>query len=261
MSEIGSILAYLTYWLRAKTKHGVHSPFVFNLLTSVIKINKTYYAYESIERIRAEMLHNKNFVEVVDLGAGSTHLTSNKRKIAAIAKHSLKSPKYGQLLFRLVDHFQPRVSLELGTSLGITTLYIAAANKKARVISIEGSQAIANVAIQNFKKMDATNIKLVVGNFDDTLTNELKNIKQLDLVFFDGNHRKEPTLRYFEQCLQLAHNDSVFIFDDIHWSDEMEEAWKIIKQHKQITLTIDLFFLGLVFFRKEQVKEHFVLKF
>ncbi len=261
MSKIGSILAYLTYWLHAKTKHGVHSPFVFNLLTSVIKSNKTYYAYENIERIRAEMLRDKNFLEVVELGAGSTHLTSNNRKIAAIAKHSLKSPKYGQLLFRLVDHFQPRVSLELGTSLGITTLYMAAANKKASIISMEGSQAIADVAIQNFKKMNAKNIKPVVGNFDDTLTTELAKINQLDFVFFDGNHRKEPTLRYFEQCLQLAHNDSVFVFDDIHWSDEMEEAWEIIKQHKRVTLTIDLFFLGLVFFRKEQVKEHFILKF
>jgi predicted O-methyltransferase YrrM len=261
VSKIRSVFRYFNYLFRAKTKHDVHSPFVFDLLTKVIQNRERYTIYEHFEKLRFELLNDYQSIKVTDLGAGSTTLKINDRRITDIARHSLKSPKYSQLLFRLVNHFQSQTILELGTSLGVTTLYLAAANTQANVVTIEGSEAIAELARQNFIKSDAFNIQLVVGNFDEVLQTELKKIKQLDFVFFDGNHRKAPTLSYFEQCLQYAHNNSVFIFDDIHWSDEMEQAWEQIKQHPQVTITIDLFFIGIVFFRKEQVKEHFVLMF
>lgn len=207
------------------------------------------------------MLNDDTILQVNDLGAGSAVLKTKTRKISSIARYSLKSAKYSQLLFRLVNHFQPQTILELGTSLGITTLYLAKATPQAKVLSIEGSEGIAERAKQNFKKLQVTNIQLITGNFDNVLQTQLKELNQLDFVFVDGNHRKAPTLRYFEQCLAYAHNDSVFVFDDIHWSDEMREAWALIKNHERVTLTIDLFFIGLVFFRKEQVKQHFILRF
>ncbi|MBI2269717.1 MAG: class I SAM-dependent methyltransferase [Bacteroidetes bacterium] len=261
MSKIRTGISYFKYLLRAQTKHDVHSPFVFNLLTTVIQNNELYYLYGSIEKLRNELLNDPVEVQVTDLGAGSVVLKTGTRKISDITRHSLKSAKYSQLLFRLVNHFKPNTILELGTSLGITTLYMAIASSQTRVVSIEGSKTIAQYAKQNFEKLNIKNIQLTVGNFDDVLQSRLNELKHVDLVFFDGNHRKEPTLRYFGQCLQCAHNDSVFIFDDIHWSVEMEQAWEYIKKHDRVTLTVDLFFIGIVFFRKEQVKEHFVLRY
>lgn len=269
MSKVRTAISYLKYFFRAQTKHDIHSPFVFNLLTTVIQNNELYYLYGPIEKLRNELLNDPAEVKVADLGAGSVVLKTSTRKISDIARHSLKPAKFGQLLFRLVNHFKPNTILELGTSLGITTLYMAMANSQTRVVSIEGSETIAQYARRNFEKLGIKNIQLTVGNFDDVLQSQLNGLNQLDgsasltasLVFFDGNHRKEPTLRYFEQCLQYANNNSVFVFDDIHWSEDMEQAWECIKKHERVTLTIDLFFIGIVFFRKEQVKEHFVVRF
>lgn len=207
------------------------------------------------------LLGNKRTIEVKDFGAGSSVLKTNTRKVKDIVRHSAKPAKYAQLLFRLVNYFQPKTILELGTSLGISTLYLAMANSKTKVISIEGSETIATLARENFKLLNVENIELIIGNFDKVLPAQLQKINCADFVFFDGNHRKTPTLSYYEQCLHYAHNNSVFVFDDIHWSQEMEEAWQTIKQHPRVTITIDLFFMGLVFFKTEQAKEHFVLRF
>src|SRR5262249_27487483 len=106
------------------------------------------------------------------------------------------------------------------------------------------------------------NIQVITGNFDDTLTGMLQQLPMVDLAFLDGNHRLEPTLRYFEQVVSKVHEASVIILDDIHWSEEMEQAWKKIQQHPAVTCTIDLFFIGLVFF-KEDIKttQHFTIRF
>jgi predicted O-methyltransferase YrrM len=160
----------------------------------------------------------------------------------------------------MVNYFKPKEILELGTSLGITASYLASANKGPQVTTLEGAATISTLAQQTFNAQQLTNIKLITGNFDDTLKDAVT--KNYDFVFIDGNHRKEPTLRYFQQLLSCVHNNSVMVFDDIHWSKEMEGAWEEIKNHSSVTLTVDLFFIGLVFFRKEQKeKEHFVLRF
>ncbi len=254
-------LKYLKYQLFADTKYKVHSPFVFELLTEVIQHKDAYYAYQDIERLRQQLLSSKATITVNDLGAGSRVFKSDQRKVSAIAQHSLAPPKYAQLLFRLVNHFKPQTLLELGTSLGITTLYLAAPNSKATVYTHEGCAATLEVAQQNFDQMQQQNIVAVQGNFNDTLPQTLQQLQQLDFAFIDGNHSKAPTLAYFEQCLTKVHNNSVLVFDDIHWSAEMEAAWHIIQQHPTVTVTIDLFRMGLVFFRKEQEKEHFTIRF
>src|ERR1035437_3856049 len=229
------------------------------MVNEVIYKKGSYYAYEKIEQLRRKLLVSLKQIEVTDFGTGR----SGKRTISEIAERSLKSAKYGQLLFRLAYHFKPSTILELGTSLGISTAYLASANPNAKVITIEGCPNIASEAKNNFEILGLNNIKSVVGNFDEILPAVLCQLPIADcqLVFFDGNHRKKPTLKYFTKCLEHAGNDSVFIFGDIHWSDEMEEAWEEIKSHSQVTVTIDLFFLGLVFFRKEQAKEDFIIRF
>jgi predicted O-methyltransferase YrrM len=262
VGTIKKAFAYLSYLVRAESKHGVHSPFVFDLFTMVISNKEDYYSYGVVEDLRAELLADNSELSVTDLGAGSAVFKSNKRRISDIARHSLMPAKYGQLLFRLVNFFQPEIILELGSSLGVTTLYLALANKGASIVSIEGSDEIRARAKQNIEELNAGNVQLVQGDFAAVLNEVLPKLNRLDFVLFDGNHRKFPTLAYFEKCLEFAHTDSVFVFDDIHWSDEMLEAWEIIKMHERVTLSIDLFFMGIVFFRVEQKeKEHFVLRF
>lgn len=201
-------------------------------------------------------------IEVEDFGAGSAISKTKNRTVADIAKHAAKNKKLAQLLFRIADHYQPKTMIELGTSLGISSAYLASACPNAKLFTIEGSAAIAGIAKKNFQFLGLHNIESITGNFDDVLTGVLKKISRIDLVFIDGNHRKDPTIKYFSQLIDHSSPSSLFIFDDIHWSGEMEQAWEIIKQNEKVTLTIDLFFIGLVFFRQDfKAKQHFTIRF
>lgn len=253
------LFKYLNYLLSSNNAHGIHSPFVFALYNDVVNKKGNYYAFDKIEQLRKKLLASTKEIEVTDLGAGK----SGKRTIYEIAGRSAKSRKYCELLFRLVYHFKPNTILELGTSLGISTSYLASADPNAKVTTIEGCSNIATEAQKNFESLDLKNIRSIVGNFGTVLPDVLSELQTPDslLVFIDGNHRKEPTLNYFRQCIAHGNNDSIFIFDDIHWSNNMEEAWEEIKAHPQVTVTIDLFFLGIVFFRQEQAKEDFTIRF
>lgn len=255
------ITAFLRYLLFAKNEHSIHSPFVFELYTKVIRNVTNEPVFQNIEAIRAQMKKSTQEIEVVDYGAGSRVSNSPRRKIATIAKNAQKTPKFSQLLFRLIQHFQPEVVFDLGTSLGITTLYEAKAAPQSRIYSFEGCPQTAQVASKNLKSLQAFGVELIIGNLDETLRNQTQKVSKIDFAFFDANHRYEPTVRYFAQCLEKAHEGSVFVFDDIHWSSEMEKAWIEIQAHPSVMLTIDLFYVGLVFFGNKQPKQHFVLRF
>ncbi|HFA49390.1 MAG TPA: class I SAM-dependent methyltransferase [Bacteroidetes bacterium] len=251
---------FLKYYLRAKTRYNVHSPFVFEFTEAVLEDDRWFYAFDEIEAVRDYMLKDKRTIRVKDMGAGSKVENKKERSIASLARHSANQPLPCQYLFKIVNLYKPETMLELGTSLGISTNYQAAAARNSKMITIEGCPQTAHLATGNFKMMKTKNVKLLQGSFDDLLPKALKDLGRLDYLFVDGNHRKEPTLRYFEKCLEHAHPGSVFVFDDIHWSAGMEAAWEEIKQNPKVTLTIDLFFFGVVFFRKEQQrKEHFIL--
>ncbi len=255
---------YIHYYFTASNGkgHGIHSPFVFDFIKNVLNDKKKDQSYAAIEKIRNELLHDKRVVDVEDFGAGSIAVPFRKKRIADITRSFLKSKKLAQLLFRIVQYFQPQNIVELGTSLGITTAYIANANKTSEVFTLEGAKNIADIAQENFLKLDVQNVIQVQGNFDDTLPQLLSKIQKVDFAYVDGNHRKEPTLHYFDQLTNKSTQSTIFIFDDIHWSKEMEEAWKQIQQHNDVTLTIDLFFIGLVFFKKDfKAKQHFVIRF
>lgn len=256
---------YLRYYLEAANGkgHGVHSPFVFKLITEVLNDNRTYYCYNAIETLRNQLLNDSSKIIIEDFGAGSRVEKTKERSINAIAQSSLKPKKFSQLLFRIAHYLQPQHILELGTSLGITTAYLSSACPKANLITMEGANTVATIAQSNFERLNLQNISIVPGNFDDTLSEVLKNkIPQVDFAYIDGNHRFAPTCNYFEQIIQHSHNDTCIILDDIHWSAEMEQAWDYAKNHPAVTLTIDLFFIGLVFLRREQKEtEHFIIRF
>jgi predicted O-methyltransferase YrrM len=263
-SPIIAVYKYVQYFLKAKNGkgHGIHSPFMFNFITHVLNDNKHYEPYQKIEIIRKQLLNNSQVLDVEDFGAGSKLKLTKQRKVKDIAATSLKSKKFAQLLFRIVQYYQPKNIVELGTSLGITTAYLASGNNTAQIITMEGSSAIASVAKENIKKLFLQNIQLVQGNFDETLTPTINSINKIDLAFLDGNHRYLPTIQYFNTLLPKLHKESIVILDDIHWSKEMEQAWEEIKHHNAVTLSIDLFTIGIVLFKEEfKTKQHFIIKF
>jgi predicted O-methyltransferase YrrM len=255
---------YFTYYLAALSGkgHGMHSPFVYQFILHVLNNKKNFIPPSIIEAERQKLLQDDQLLTIEDLGAGSRKSSSKKRTVSEIAKRALKSRKYASLLYRLAAYYQPQNIIELGTSLGITTAYLSTAAPGADVITIEGSDAVHEKAISVFKELGLKNINAVKGDFDTLLPAILQKISQVDLAYVDGNHRGEPTMNYFRQLVDKSHNDTIIIFDDIHWSLEMENAWKNIKADPRVTCSIDIFFLGFVFFRKEfKEPRHFTVRF
>jgi len=262
MPNFFQIEEYINYWVSSFNKYKIHSPFVYKLVTEVFEKQINYEDYERIENLRDELKDNHAEIEVVDLGAGSRAFKTHKRKISKIARKSVKKEKYGHLLYMLVRYFKANSILELGTSLGITTAYLASAHENTQVITVEGSAEIAKIAEDNFKKLNLKNVQLIVGNFDNELKKICDERKKFDLIFIDGNHREVPTIEYFKTVLPYCHNDTVLLFDDIHWSEEMQEAWEFIKNHEKVTRTIDIFEMGIVFLRREdRQKEHMLINY
>ncbi|OOV18753.1 O-methyltransferase [Flavobacterium sp. LM4] len=254
------IKSYLKFLWKSKNEHGVHSPFVFNLLTKCFYDKKSKPEYSTLNNYRKSFLENKNFINVTDFGAGSKVFKSNKRQISKIAKTAGISKKRAELLFRVTNYFEPKNILEIGTSLGLATSALALGNPKAKIITLEGCLQTANQCQLQLQRFNFNNVENVISEFELYLNNLKPETLNFELIYFDGNHSKKATLAYFDLLLPTIENDSVWIFDDIHWSSEMEEAWEIIKKHPKVTVTIDTFQWGFVFFRHEQEKEHFVIR-
>lgn len=255
---------YFSYYRKASNGkgHGVHSPFVFDFIQNVLNNKNNYQPPVDVEHLRKQLLADDRILQIEDYGAGSRVNSCTEKTVAQIAKSALKSKRLAQVLFRMVKHYQPKTIMELGTSLGITTSYLSKANPGSTVITLEGSSSIASLAKENFQKLNCDNIQLVQGNFDAVLPSIIHRLSVTDLAYIDGNHRYEPTINYFKQVLSRSHNHTILVFDDIHWSAEMEKAWEEIKAHPSVKYTIDIFFLGFVFFRDQfKVKQHFSIRF
>lgn len=261
MERLSHSLRYLSYWLDALEEHSIHSPQIYDLYNKVICNDVNEEMYEQIEKIRDQYLGDQSLVTINDLGAGSRINPKSERTLADIAENSLSSPKLSRLLYRLINHLEVKSILELGTSLGINSLYLAKANKDVKLVTFEGCENTAAVAEKTFKTANVNNIRLMKGDISRTLSYILGNSDKPDFVFFDANHTKEATLRYFKMCLARVHEDTVFVIADIHWSDEMHEAWKKIKANPLVTLSIDLFEAGILFFHPDEVKNDFILEF
>jgi len=251
--------SYLKFFWQSKNEHGVHSPFVFDLVTKCFHDKTIYPEYEILKNYRNSLLENKNTIEVTDFGAGSRVFKSNTREVYKITKTAGITSKNAELLFRIVRYFKPQNVLEIGTSLGLATSALSIGSSNAQITTLEGCPNTMNQAQAQFQKFKFKNVDFINTEFSKQLsTYKLQPITH-NLIYFDGNHSKKATLEYFELLLSTATNDSVWIFDDIHWSSDMEEAWEVIKNHPLVTVTIDTFQWGIVFFRKEQKKEHFII--
>ncbi len=252
----------MKYYFKSNNAHGVHSPFVFKLYNDVVKDRTPFYCFEAIELLRKELELNYEKITVEDYGAGSRKPTGQTKTISEIARSSLTRPKYAQLLFRLINWSGSRNLLELGTSLGITTSYLASVNPNSKVFSFEGDWAIAQTARNNFDKLGLKNINLQTGPFEEALSPWLASIDfKLDFVFLDGNHRYNSTLEYFDRILPHLHEKSIVVLDDIRWSNGMEKVWNELRNRKEISVSIDLFQMGVLFFKQDQEKQNFLIRY
>jgi predicted O-methyltransferase YrrM len=266
---------YLRYYFTAANGkgHGIHSPFVFDMVRNVLNVRSVDPAFGMIEGLRRNLLKDRGVLEVEDMGARSVNGDLRVRRVAEIARHAAKPARLGQLLFRLARYYRPSVVVEVGTSLGLSTAYLAAGAMDAKVWTIEGSAAVAVRAARNLAELgleriegpvrvEGPRVEVVTGNFDEVLEPLVERVGPVELAFVDGNHLYEPTLRYFDILMSHSGRSSMLIFDDIHWSAEMERAWTKIKADPRVMLTIDLFFFGLVVRRDEfKVKQGFTIRF
>jgi len=255
---------FIRYYLTASNGkgHGIHSPFVYDFVTKVLNKKNTPENIAAIEARRKSLEANAAVIEVLDRGAGSRQSEFKKRSIREIAKSALKQKKISQLLYRMGVYFNPGNILEMGTSFGITSSYLAMSMPHQTLVTMEGAPAIAQEAHATFDLLRLKNIEIVEGDFTTSLPVHLNSISNVGMVYIDGNHRYAPTMEYFKLLLSKVNEQSILIFDDIYWSSEMEQAWDEIKKHEAVTLTIDLFYIGIVFFRKEnKQKQHFTIRY
>ncbi len=261
-NHITLFFKYVTFYIKAKKLHGVHSPFVYRFSEAVLykKPNKTLFI--DIEYRRKALLQSKDEIIVEDLGAGSRISKTNKRFVKDIAKNALKSPKWALLIHNTIAYFNCNHCIELGTCLGITTAYISRVPNIKGITTIEGSKYIYDIAVREGNTLGLQQVQYIHDNFDHALPKILNSITHVDCIYVDGNHKYEPTINYFKQALAKTNEHTIMIFDDIHWSSEMEKAWDEIKNHDKVMVSIDLFFIGIIFFRTAQKeKEHFCLRY
>lgn len=251
------IKSFSSWWLEAVDEHSLHSPFFFDLYTTQIKPRPQPGAYDHIEALRDKLLQDKRYIAVRDLGSGTSRRST--RMISDIARKSISPPRYSAIYARLVAYMGATSIVELGTSFGINTLYLAE-KTDATVTTFEGAPAIADIAGLTFEFAGKKNVNLIIGNIDKTLPSFLHRMRRLDLAFMDANHRYEPTIRYFEDLLKKVHERSVIIVDDIHYSSGMEKAWKEMRGHRLVYGSADLFRSGILFFDPSLNNQHVILQ-
>jgi predicted O-methyltransferase YrrM len=254
---------YLRYIAFSKNRkgHGIHSPFVFDHVSRVFLNKADPVMISSIENVRRRLKSDKRMIEVMDLGAGSAGRNRKLRKVSDIVRLSAVPKKFGILLSNMAREFGSPGIIEFGTSFGISTMYLASGCSNSEIFTIEGSPAVAGIASDNFIEAGLTSIRVLTGSFEERLPEILNTGIKPGLVFIDGNHRKTPLLEYFEQIAKVSDHQTVVIIDDINYSSEMNEAWCVIKEHDKVSVTIDIFRMGIVFFRKGTGRHNHMIRY
>jgi predicted O-methyltransferase YrrM len=256
---------YLRYVFNSHNRHGVHSPFVYELNEHVFNQKPGVAEMQKVNAYRSFLKSNSIKLIIDDLGSGSHEIKTSERVVNNIYKTASTNSRMGEILYRLIKYYRFRNILEIGTCLGVGTAYMQSAIKDtsdARITTIEGSHSLVEFTKSNFNNyFNDSKVDFLEGNFDILLPQILPLLPPIDLALVDGNHTYKATLNYFNLLVGKTHNDSVIIFDDIYWSEEMKNAWIEIKQYPGVTCSVDLFRWGMVFFRKEMRKEHFTLRF
>lgn len=259
MQYIFALQVRLKYLLKAHYRkgHHIHSPFTFATLNNTIFETIPYYSFANIERLRNKLKADQRCIEI-------SHQKNGRFKKTTIAKetiNSAKTAKYAQLLQRLCASNNAQTILELGTNIGVGTMYLAANSSKAKVYTYEIEPDLIQIAKENFKQSNLNNITIIEGDIDNTLPSTIQNYKNIDIIFIDANHTLKSTLKYYSIAKTKATSNSIFIIDDIHWSKEMQQAWETIIKDKDIRLSIDLFSMGIVWFNDQLPKQHYIVSY
>lgn len=260
MSKIPLNLLIKYYW-EAQTIFSAHSPFIYQFMKNVMGDRGGNKSFSLIEDKRNKMLKTKEAINFIEYGAGSSVGGNRKeRRVSEVARHSLSGKWQCRIMHHLVKYHKSKNILEIGTSFGISTAYLAAANPLAKIITLEGNPDSANIARTLFKELDLRSIDVRIGEFDGTLNKAISDFDTIDMAFLDGNHRKQATIDYFNLLKSKVEKNSVFVIDDIYWSKGMNEAWNEIINDDSIAFSIDLFRMGIVFFDHTIMpKQHFKL--
>ena len=256
-SLVLSAVEYIKYLVSSKKRHGIHSPFIYDLSDKCLKISYSERDHQKLKSFAKLNRSNPETIAITDHGAGSKHM-NNQRKVKDIFKNSSSKGKYGKLLYQLAKHYKPDRVLELGTSIGNGTLQFSLGNHDALITTVEGCPETARIAQNNFNSLELQNIELINSTFDDYFS----NLKQasFDLVFIDGHHDGNALLRYLAIITPFVHDDTIIILDDIRWSKSMLKAWHQIVSSENYSVSIDLFRIGIILRRSQQHKEHFTLR-
>ncbi|HSV88717.1 MAG TPA: class I SAM-dependent methyltransferase [Bacteroidales bacterium] len=242
--------------LALRRPYGVHSPFLYNLADKCIFSKEISPDFRLLEQKRKELLVDQTEIYVLDFGHGPKKFSVRsgfdpikyRRTVSKIARNSLQTPGMCRLMWRLAKHFSPKNIIEIGTSLGITTTYLSNAAPESRIITLEGCPQTAARAEILFGECGATNVELSLGLFENTLPKALEQLEKLDMVYLDGDHSFKPVIQNFNTLLSYLHSGSVLVVDDIRWSKSMKEAWIEMASHPMVTLAVDLYKAGIIFF-------------
>ncbi|MBC7450192.1 MAG: class I SAM-dependent methyltransferase [Cytophagales bacterium] len=254
------LFQFIKHYISGGNEHSIHSPFVYGIYTRIIQ-NHGLPVYEIVDQHYFELIENEHFIENINPGAGTSMVSAKKIRVKQLARDSIKQLPWRQLICRLTHERDPKVIIELGTSFGVTTAYLALTCPDAKVYTFEANPVLAQLARTLFQESGIHNIEIIEGNIDHTLVPFLRSIGKVDVAYIDANHRFRPSIRYAEHLMDHVHEKSLLILDDLYWSYEMTKAWKGLCHKKKVTASIDLWQIGLMYFRKEQVKENFKLRF
>jgi len=258
-NSIQLLFRYLDYLKKSKTRYRVHSPFVFSLVEQVLRKQPPFYSFNKIEKWRDELLENSDEINLTDLGAGSRKAKS--KLVKEIANTALSTKDQSEWLFGLANYFDTKSIVELGTSLGVSTAYLASASQKSNVHTFEGSSELIGIAKKGWQSLKLKNIQTYEGSIDDTLPKFIASLNEpIDLLYMDANHTYNATIKYFNMLQPKFNASTIVVVDDINWSAGMQKAWREISYSKEVSISIDLFYKGLLFFREDIKKEHFVLR-
>lgn len=241
-------------------EHSLQAPFIYELFSEVLQTAKKASPDYRIEELRKTLLNSKENIEIKDFGAGSSVQSGNKRAVSSIARHGITKKKYSVLLSQLIEHLNYTSIIELGTALGINTLYLAQKNDR-RVLTLEGDPTLADMAKTHFEHYGSGNIKVITGRIEATLSQQLASMEKVDFAFVDAHHNYDATLQNFNTILNHLNPTGCVVFDDIHWSNEMERAWKKIISMPQVTLSFDIYQMGFVFINPDYGKQHYILAY
>jgi predicted O-methyltransferase YrrM len=251
------IQLFIQYLIKGRSKYYIHSPFVYDFCRFVLSRKPLQKDSDTINSIIKYYQSKKDILNLQEFGA------ARKRdyaiKIGDYLNRTAITNKYGRLLHNLVAYYQVEHVIETGTALGISTSWMALSNPNCKISSIEGNKKLCDVSNEMFIRFSITNTQVYCGLVEDVLPELAKNMKCKTLLFIDAHHTGAATMRYFAMIKSYVKDDTIVVFDDINYSAEMNDAWKNIICDERVTLSLNLYRIGVIFFNPSLSKQAFSL--